>query len=478
MNSKLSKRQRSRRRFAKSRSATPTTAGMKRHASGASSISLKHQKKQDLIRKKRKLAAVKRWENLHNLAALHQHHAKIALDTERIARGGGQYVEDIPSSSTSPASALSEWPFSHITHDIGAQIELSKQLTTFYPHSSHPIPDRNFSTSPPCRTKIEFSPSSTLVAAHAVNNSYPDLVTPSSRFGPSTTRIGLLSSVSHKPKGGKLQGFDDHTDTLLRSSSLVTNLLDSQAARSFYEQHRESWKQSEGSGIYKPRRVPAGFRSVRAGLVRQLRQARTDHVAAVLHEAAESLLESRKRMKAWAARDLNGYDALAPGLDKTYRNGRKALTKALRVRSPENLHELRKRVKDHWYHVRLLEGIWSETMGAREKSLKDLETWLGEDHNLVVLSERLTTEPSKYGNKRELESVLRSSRDWQTELREKALSLAERVYEEKPGEFIRRMKHLWQIWKSEADSIPDALPKKNAPPKKKSATPGHSIPAA
>jgi CHAD domain-containing protein len=229
---------------------------------------------------------------------------------------------------------------------------------------------------------------------------------------------------------------------------------------------------------HKPKRVPAGFRSVRAGLVRQLRQTRSDHVAAVLHEAAGSLLESRKRMKAWAARDLNGYDALAPGLDNTYRTGRKALTKALRVRSPENLHELRKRVKDHWYHVRLLEGIWSETMGAREKSLKDLETWLGEDHNLVVLSERLTTEPSKYGNKRELESVLRSSRDWQTELREKALPLAERVYEEKPGEFIRRMKHLWQIWKSEADSIPDALPKKNAPTKKKPATQGNSIPAA
>ncbi len=223
---------------------------------------------------------------------------------------------------------------------------------------------------------------------------------------------------------------------------------------------------------HKPGRAPAGFRSVRAGLARQLRQAGGDDVAVVLLETAGSLLESRKRMKAWAARDLNGYDALAPGLENSYRTGRKALTKALRVRSPENLHELRKRVKDHWYHVRLLEGVWSETMGAREKSLKDLETWLGEDHNLVVLSERLTTEPAKYGNKRELESVLRSIRGWQTELREQALPLAERVYEEKPGEFTRRMKHLWQIWRSEPDSIPDALPEKN------SATQGHPIPAA
>ena len=230
---------------------TPAIAGMKRHTSGASAISLKQQKKQDIIKKKRRLAVTKRRDNIHNLAALHQRHAKIALDTERIARGGGQYVEDLPLSSISPPSALNESPPSHITHDIGAQIELSKQLTTFYPHSSDPIPDRNPSTLPSShQTQIEFTPSSTLAAAHILNNSCHGLVTPSSRFGPPTTKIGLLCSVSHKSKGGKLQGFDDHTDAILRSSSLVTNLLDSQAAHSFYERHKGSWKRSEGSGLH------------------------------------------------------------------------------------------------------------------------------------------------------------------------------------------------------------------------------------
>ena len=223
---------------------------MKRHTSGASSISLKQQKKQDLI-KKRKLAAAKRWENIHNLAALHQHRTKIASDTEKIARGDGRYVEDIPSSSASPPSVSNQWPSPHITHNMGAQIELSKQLTTFYPHSSDPILDHSPSTSFPSRkTRIEFISSSSVAAAHALSNTRPDLVTPSSRFGPSTTKIGLLCSISHKSKGGKLQGFDDHTDALLRSSSLVTNLLDSQAARSFYEQYRESWKRSEGNGVH------------------------------------------------------------------------------------------------------------------------------------------------------------------------------------------------------------------------------------
>lgn len=197
------------------------------------------------------MATAKRWENIHNLAALHQHRTKIALDTERIARGGGQYTEDPSSPSISPSSIPNDWPFPHVTHDIGAQIELSKQLTTFYSHSSDPIPDHNPSIPPPPhQTDIEFTSSSSLAAAYALSSSRHDLITPSSRFGPSTTKIGLLCSVSHKSKGGKLQGFDDHTDSLLRSSSFVTNLLDSQAAHSFYDQHRESWKQSEGSGVH------------------------------------------------------------------------------------------------------------------------------------------------------------------------------------------------------------------------------------
>ncbi len=64
---------------------------------------------------------------------------------------------------------------------------------------------------------------------------------------------------------------------------------------------------------------------------------------------------------------------------------------------PENYHDWRKRVKDHWYHVRLLESLWTEVLEAREASLKNLETWLGDDHNLVVLCDKLTNEPEKYG---------------------------------------------------------------------------------
>ena len=44
---------------------------------------------------------------------------------------------------------------------------------------------------------------------------------------------------------------------------------------------------------------------------------------------------------------------------------------------PERCHEWRKRAKDHWYHIRLVEDLWTEVMEGYEKSLKDLETVAG-----------------------------------------------------------------------------------------------------
>jgi CHAD domain-containing protein len=121
--------------------------------------------------------------------------------------------------------------------------------------------------------------------------------------------------------------------------------------------------------------------------------------------------------------------------------------------SPENYHRLRKRVKDHWYHLRLLENLWSRIMKASEKSLKDLESWLGNDHNLFVLRTRLVAEPAFYGKQKDVDLTLKLIDKYQKELREQSLSLAERIFDEKPADFTRRMKHLWDTWRHEPRSL-------------------------
>jgi CHAD domain-containing protein len=191
------------------------------------------------------------------------------------------------------------------------------------------------------------------------------------------------------------------------------------------------------------------LRSIRAGLARRRREAGSEEdTGPVVKAAAEALRRTSKRLAKWHLKS-EGFAAIGPGLEETYRAGRRALAAARKDGNAEKLHQLRKRVKDHWYHVRLLEGLWAEMMDAYEKSLRDLETWLGDDHNLTVLRDKIAAEPAFYGNERDVALAFDLISRYQKELREKALPLAERIYEEKPREFMHRMKRLWNIWQGE-----------------------------
>ncbi len=191
--------------------------------------------------------------------------------------------------------------------------------------------------------------------------------------------------------------------------------------------------------------------SVRTGLIRRRTQSRREEeMRIVLDHASAALAQAAQRVAEWPLVS-DGYAAIGEGLEATYRAGRAALERVRKDPHPENFHQLRKRVKDYWYHVRLLENLWTDVMTTYEKTLKDLETWLGEDHNLAVLRERIAAEPAFYGSQKDIELLNELIGRYQTELRQQSLSLAERIYEEKPREFRRRMKHLWDTWQHAPD---------------------------
>jgi CHAD domain-containing protein len=167
---------------------------------------------------------------------------------------------------------------------------------------------------------------------------------------------------------------------------------------------------------------------------------------------AGTLEDAAKDVKTWPLQ-TDGFSAIAPGIEDAFRRARRAMVRARKDPRPENFHEWRKAVKDHWYHVRLLESLWSDVMRAHEKSLKDLESWLGEDHNLVVLRERIVADPDSYGGQKETDLVLDLIDKYQKELRDNALSLGERIYEERLRQFTRRMKHLWLAWQTQPKSL-------------------------
>ena len=132
-----------------------------------------------------------------------------------------------------------------------------------------------------------------------------------------------------------------------------------------------------------------------------------------------------------------GFSVIAPGMKAGFQGGREAMRRAQREPTPENFHEWRKRVKDHWYHVRLLGEIWGGMMEAYGNVLKDLQTWLGDDHNLAVL--RGVIEEAGGG----FEDLIPVIERHQAQLREQALIAGVRVYRQKPERLVQWMKFLW-----------------------------------
>jgi CHAD domain-containing protein len=181
---------------------------------------------------------------------------------------------------------------------------------------------------------------------------------------------------------------------------------------------------------------------VRARLVRDRARAFRGPAVAQLPAAVAFALErASERVRGWPL-GAAGFAALAPGLERAFHRGQRALARARKNPAPEVFHELRKRVKDHWYDIRLLEGIWTEATRSYEKSLKELETCLGDDHNLVVLRGRLAA----FENAPELAGLLAAIDSRQKQFRDRALHLGERLYAPPPREFVRQAEELWDAW--------------------------------
>lgn len=63
----------------------------------------------------------------------------------------------------------------------------------------------------------------------------------------------------------------------------------------------------------------------------------------------------------------------------------------------ENLHSLRKRIKYHWYHLRLLKDIWPSAMKPLLRQADSIADRLGEDHDLAVLDQTITNNRESFG---------------------------------------------------------------------------------
>lgn len=161
---------------------------------------------------------------------------------------------------------------------------------------------------------------------------------------------------------------------------------------------------------------------------------------AVLRAAISELEGARARVPAWTLAHAD-FQALSPGLRRIYRRGRRATSTAQADPSTENLHELRKRVKDLWYTTQILRPVAPSRMRSRAHHVSDL---LGEDHDLALLRTQVLRHRRELVDRDSLKAITGVIDRRRAQIRDEALAEADALYRRKPRRFVQRIERRWR----------------------------------
>jgi CHAD domain-containing protein len=183
------------------------------------------------------------------------------------------------------------------------------------------------------------------------------------------------------------------------------------------------------------------IRSVEQALSERHREAvsqlSSDHPR--VERARQLLIAARAESERWTLDD-DGWDAIAGGVAKTYKRGRKAFGTASEAPVGENFHEWRKRVKYTWYHLRLIGDTAPRVLDPLADAFHDLSDALGDAHDMRVLADALPSLGDDIADVRPVEQLLGGYR---TVLEGRAVVLGARLYAESMSAFTDRLGAYW-----------------------------------
>lgn len=175
--------------------------------------------------------------------------------------------------------------------------------------------------------------------------------------------------------------------------------------------------------------------------------ARQAVTATLINEQRKVLREVSARIERWR---LHGDDwqILGTGIERIYRGGRKKMIAAARTRASEDLHDWRKQVKYLWHQLQVLEPLWPALLSELADQAHKLADYLGDDHDLVVLRQKISANAETFDSKDRdaLVAILDRRRK---QLQERAFKLGARIFEEKPRRFAGRLGNYWRQWRVE-----------------------------
>ena len=172
----------------------------------------------------------------------------------------------------------------------------------------------------------------------------------------------------------------------------------------------------------------------------------TQEREAAMAEAADELREADHSFQSILFPAEN-WEAIEPGLRKTYRWARHQMLQAIRRDTEAAFHEWRKHVKYLYYQLQTVQPVWPGRLGAMGKQLKTLEDNLGKNHDLAVLEKTLMELPERYGGRRAVKRVVSCLGRQCKKLREQSQALGRKIFAEKPDRLLARLNKRWTAWR-------------------------------
>jgi CHAD domain-containing protein len=140
---------------------------------------------------------------------------------------------------------------------------------------------------------------------------------------------------------------------------------------------------------------------------------------------------------------------LRRAVQRTYKCGRNALSKAKANPTPENFHTFRSVAKQLWYQLRIVRPVNPVVLVNVTDELSALGDLLGRAHDLSFLGDRLRRERGDARLEREGHELLALIETSGSDLYRAAAELAERFFAERPRDFGCRMAAWLNDWVDE-----------------------------
>jgi CHAD domain-containing protein len=154
---------------------------------------------------------------------------------------------------------------------------------------------------------------------------------------------------------------------------------------------------------------------------------------AQVSEFNAAIKTAQTRLAQWPSSDVDK-EQLASALKRSYQRTRKRFKRVCEVATATKLHRWRKAAKAFWYQLQLTEVFASKKLKRLAEKAEDLTDYLGDDHDLFLLSRELAG--AKDSQSLAVREELRNRR---SKLQKCALRLARKTFDLAPSEFHKQI---------------------------------------